>query len=385
MGNTQTIKKFQKSFANKYPGQVIQFSIYGKQGYSVSKKYLGGGAFGAVWKGYRWDDMIPVAIKVIRPSLEMNDFQRKIIKSEVKVLEKLSMFPNCFPQIVCMYDFIEEKGEKGQEDKYYIVMELIEGTTIDGTYRSSQDLKNYLIDLSKGLAFIHDHGIIHRDIKPANILIDQKGMAKLVDLGLGCSSEKDVFSCEGTSGTERYLDPRFFLKEEGIKTAEFKSDIFSLGLTIYTVLSGDYISNFAYKGKEEMINLYQQMKISLESKRKDPFLTELVLKMIDPLNGENRPSAKELIVSLEKDYFVKLESSESSTPRLDLVNLILTKAKQLQSLSENQIDFKEYIDLAIVEVTAKGLQVSKDIKDKVWVKYQKELKTVMHPGEQMFN
>jgi serine/threonine protein kinase len=212
----------------------------------------------------------------------------------------------------------------------------------------------------------------------------RKGMLKLVDLGLGCSSEKDVFSCEGTSGTERYLDPRFFL-EKGIKTAESKSDIFSLGLTIYTVLTGDYTSNFAYKGKEEMINLYQQMKISLESKRKDPFLTELVLKMIDPLNGENRPSAKELIVSLEKDYFVRLESSESSTPRLDLVNLILTKAKQLQSLSEIQTDFKDYINLAIIEVTNKGLQVSKDIKEKVWIKYQKELKTLIHPGEQMFN
>lgn len=366
----------------------IQFIIHGKNGdYAVSKKYLGGGSFGAVWNGYRIKDNLPVAVKIIRPRLQMDEKHKQIIRSEVKILEKLSMFPKCFPQIVCMYDYIEDKG-----DKFYIVMELLEGGRINQTTHTLKELTQYLYDLAKGLSFMHEHGIIHRDIKPDNVLIDQKGMAKLVDLGVGCSiqKEEEMLSCDDVSGTARYLDPRFYLKrEEQLKTAGSKSDIFSLGQTIYSTLLNDDPLVFVHKSRDEMLEIYQLARDYLsEYQDKNPLLIALLEKMLDPINGENRPSAKEIIASLENGELTKVEVKSQillkpnpSKPSLDMVALVLAQAKSLQEDSllmagSGEVitddDFRDYIKMAIKQIDQKKLDLPIGIEEKVLLRYQGE-------------
>lgn len=97
-----------------------------------------------------------------------------------------------------------------------------------------------LIDGCRGIEAIHTSGNIHRDIKPNNFLIDQNNVIKVSDLGLGKFIERDTTTLtesHQTMGTYGFIPPEFYLSN-GTKDADYKSDIFQLGKTIYVVLTG---------------------------------------------------------------------------------------------------------------------------------------------------
>lgn len=143
------------------------------------------------------------------------------------------------PNIVRAYD-IDNEG-----DVHYIVMEYVDGQDLHQTVVGQGPLDydtaaDYIAQVANGLQHAHEMGLVHRDIKPANCLVDKHGTVKLLDLGLAKLTEDDQASLtmaneENVLGTADYLAPEQALNSH---EADSRSDIYSLGCTLYFLLTG---------------------------------------------------------------------------------------------------------------------------------------------------
>ena len=142
------------------------------------------------------------------------------------------------PNIVRTYD-IDNEGET-----HYIVMEHVEGQDLHQLVKEKGALKfesaaDYVAQVAKGLDHAHEMGLVHRDIKPANCLLDNNGVVKLLDMGLARivddSASLTIDNNENVLGTADYLAPEQALNSH---KADPRADIYSLGCTLYFLLTG---------------------------------------------------------------------------------------------------------------------------------------------------
>ena len=194
--------------------------------------FIGGGGMGAVFKGHDEQLDRTVAIKVIPFVGDDPDLQRRF-RNEAQSAAKLD-----HPRIARVFDV----GSHG--DWHYIVFEYIEGTNIrDLVTRNAvlpiDDAVFYTCELADALQHAADRGIVHRDIKPSNILVGQDSKIKLVDMGLARSENLDLsedMTASGvTLGTFDYISPE---QAKDPRDADLRSDIYSLGCTLYFMLTG---------------------------------------------------------------------------------------------------------------------------------------------------
>lgn len=187
---------------------------------------IGHGGMGLVYRARDTRLERDVAIKCLRRELfEAHYIER--FKREALLLAKLN-----HPNIVQIYDFIETP------DQLALVMELVDGNNLQIHLREhlasmSQRLK-WLVQISEGLAIAHDAGIIHRDLKTENILINQRGQAKITDLGIAKSQDINSTLTDHIAGSYCSMSPE---QAKG-ETINFKSDLFSLGILAYQLLCG---------------------------------------------------------------------------------------------------------------------------------------------------
>ncbi len=129
---------------------------------------------------------------------------------------------------------------------HYLVMEYIEGRDLQAIVRRDgpmdySDAAEYVRQAAEGLAHAHQAGLIHRDVKPANLLVDQKNVVKVLDLGLArFTTDEDRASLtvtydENVLGTADYLAPEQALDSHGV---DARADIYSLGCSLYYLLTG---------------------------------------------------------------------------------------------------------------------------------------------------
>ena len=143
------------------------------------------------------------------------------------------------PNIVRAYD-LDNDG-----DTHYIVMEYIEGKDLNTIVKQEGPLPlelacNYIAQSAEGLAHAHSVSLIHRDVKPANLLVDPKGVVKILDLGLALFSDSEEASLtvahnENVLGTADYLAPEQAVNSHRV---DHRADIYGLGCSLYFVLTG---------------------------------------------------------------------------------------------------------------------------------------------------
>jgi serine/threonine protein kinase len=175
-----------------------------------------------------------VAVKVL-PRNRVNDSSYlERFRLEARAVAKLDD-----PNIVRAYD-IDNEG-----DVHYIVMEYVDGQDLHQIVAQNGPLDfdtaaDYIAQVANGLQHAHEMGLVHRDIKPANCLVDRHKTVKLLDLGLAKLTEDDQASLtmaneENVLGTADYLAPEQALNSH---EADQRSDIYSLGCTLYFLLTG---------------------------------------------------------------------------------------------------------------------------------------------------
>lgn len=202
------------------------------EGYNVWGQ-IEGGSQGLVFYAYHEMSQRSAAIKVLLDGPLASDEQEHRFRREIELISKLN-----HPNIVALYDCGVVDG------RLYYTMEYIEGVSITDhmlvTSPTIQQCVELFIKTCEGLSHAHKRGVIHRDLKPTNILVDRVGNPKLVDFGLA----KDVASSKGfetsvgrTVGTLYYLSPEQ-AAEEDQSTGDVYSDIYSLGVVMFEVLSG---------------------------------------------------------------------------------------------------------------------------------------------------
>lgn len=170
-----------------------------------------------------------VAVKVLKEEFITDIEFVKRFKSEAQTAASLT-----HPNIVSIYDV----GNEG--DVYYIVMELIQGKTLKEIIVEDGKLSwkwsvNIAIQIASALETAHKNNLIHRDIKPHNIIITEDGMAKVTDFGIAKAVSNSTITAFGTTiGSVHYFSPEH---AKGAST-DAKSDIYSLGIVMYEMLTG---------------------------------------------------------------------------------------------------------------------------------------------------
>ncbi|HCS66616.1 MAG TPA: hypothetical protein DIW64_22560 [Cellvibrio sp.] len=187
---------------------------------------IGRGGMGLVYRARDTRLDRQVAIKCLRTELFEAHYVARF-KREALLLAKLN-----HPNIVQIYDFIEAP------DQLALVMELVEGQNLQLHLREhiapfAQRMR-WLTEIAQGLAVAHDAGIIHRDLKAENILINQRKVAKITDLGIAKSQDYNATLTDHVAGSYCSMSPEQAMGE----AIDFKSDLFSFGILAYQLLCG---------------------------------------------------------------------------------------------------------------------------------------------------
>jgi eukaryotic-like serine/threonine-protein kinase len=201
-------------------------------GYQIISK-LGAGAMATVFKARQLSLDRIVAIKVLPKRMSENKEFVDRFYMEGKAAAKLN-----HPNIVGAFDVGEAGGY------HYFVMEYVEGKTVYdhlsdiGKPYDEKDALKIAIQVCSALVHAHQHGLIHRDVKPKNIMMTPAGIAKLADMGLAREAgDKEVALAEAGKayGTPYYISPEQIRGEVNI---DFRADIYSLGATLYHMVTG---------------------------------------------------------------------------------------------------------------------------------------------------
>jgi serine/threonine-protein kinase len=188
---------------------------------------LASGGMGALFRGR--DEVLdrPVAVKVLHPHLAETDAAARFLR-EGRVLGSL-MHPN----LATIFDMDSEGGLP------YLVMEFVEGESLAEVIDRDAPVSRpagmpIALQLCRGLAYMHERGVVHRDIKPQNILITKGDRVRIVDFGIARGPEAAEMTAPGwVMGTAQYLAPEIVAGE----AATPRSDLYALGVVLYRLFT----------------------------------------------------------------------------------------------------------------------------------------------------
>jgi class 3 adenylate cyclase len=260
---------------------------------------LGRGAMGAVYKARDPQIGRTVAIKIIlvgnQTPEELESFKKRFYR-EAQTAGQMS-----HPGIVTIYDVNED--EFGQP---YLVMEFIEGTTLDKLLsagasgrRAPRPLKESLdlaIQVADALDYAHRHNVIHRDIKPANILVTPEGKTKIADFGIAKMAGTQMTHTGLLVGTPAFMSPEQITGQP----VDSRSDLFSFGIVFYWMctgtkpFAGQAITEVAYKVVHATPTPVCQLNAELP-----PGLGAIISRCLAKKPDDRYATARDLVADLE--------------------------------------------------------------------------------------
>jgi serine/threonine protein kinase len=260
---------------------------------------IGSGGMGLVLKARNRREARIVALKLLPPSISRDRAAVIRFRREASAVAKFR-----HPNIVSAIDSGETHG------LLFLVMEFVDGPDLarivkqKGPFSAAQAI-NTIIQAARGLQEAHAHGIIHRDIKPANLLLDSSGTVKVLDLGLarvtqpqalvsGDGSEFDLTVSGSIVGTVDYMSPE---QAYDPRMADGRSDIYSLGCTLYYLLTG----KAPYGGRtfmERLLGHRERPIPSLRASRRDvPEVLDTAFRLLVAKSPEGRPQTMAAVIS----------------------------------------------------------------------------------------
>lgn len=316
---------------------------------------IGSGGMGTVYKAIHQRMKRVVALKVIRTDLDQVPDRLKRFEREVQTAARLS-----HPHIVTAYDAGEENGV------HYLICEYIDGESLTELVRGSgpldfSDALNCIMQVARGLEYAHGQGVIHRDIKPANILVDDQGDLKILDMGLARlqqssedllanGSQTELTTSQFFMGTIDYMAPE---QARNTKLADHRSDIYSLGCTLYFLLTAKPV----YEGETtvERILAHKEQPIPCLSGLGLQIPTEfdtIFAKMLAKEPNDRYNTVTELIADLKEFSSEYLQDQTFTLPVVD--------GKSNTVSDENWASTPTEIQSAVSDLTVLGTATSQE-------------------------
>ena len=246
-----------------------------------------------------------VAIKVLRGDLAGDEkFVRRFQR------EALSASSLSHPNIVEMYDVGEDNGT------YYIVMEYVPGQTLKQVIKkrggmSLSEAIDVMLQLTDGIKEAHDSYIIHRDLKPQNILIKDNGEIKITDFGIAMAlNSTQLTQTNSVLGSVHYLPP----EQASGKGATIKSDIYSIGILFYELLTG----SLPFKGDNAVEIALKHMKSDMPSVReKNDSIPQSVENIILKATAKNPKNRYETVEEMHNDLLTCLNEDRVNERKIE--------------------------------------------------------------------
>src|SRR5262245_10854548 len=211
-------------------------------------KELGSGAMGTVYRGVYVKTGQKVAIKVMLPGTASNEQAAARFEHEMEILKRFN-----HPNIVRIFGSGKHQGLR------YYAMEFIEGEGLDRVLSRRERLPwEEVVPLGRqlcaALQHAHEQGVIHRDLKPSNLMVLPDGTLKLTDFGIAKDPNlTQLTEANCTVGTASYMSPEQCRGERNLTS---KSDLYSLGIVFYELLTGK--KPFTAENVMEMFMLHVQ-------------------------------------------------------------------------------------------------------------------------------
>ena len=293
-------------------------------------KSIGEGGMANVYLAYDTILDRDVAVKVLRGDLADDEkFVRRFQR------EALSASSLSHPNIVEVYDVGDDNGQ------YFIVMEYIDGKNLKDLLKKRgkltvSEVVDIMSQIADGLSVAHDSYIIHRDIKPQNIMILENGLVKITDFGIAMAmNATQLTQTNSVMGSVHYLPP----EQASGKGSTLKSDIYSMGILMYELLSG----TLPYRGDNAVEIALKHLKEPLPSIREEfpdiPQSVENIILKAAAKNPKNRYSdAREMY----EDLVTCLDESRQNEPKLEYKYPELdTDGKKFTKQVEKAVDIED--------------------------------------------